>query len=69
MVRLLFLLLFVVAEKRKNTKTQSGHMRLCARVAMEEGLLSVMVSQSIGESQSVDEYCYLLNLGFASLNS
>ena len=54
---------------QKNEKTQSGHTRLCARVAMEEGLLSVWVGQSIGQSQSVDEYCYLLNLGFASLNS
>ena len=33
-----FPLLFVVAEKRK---TQSGHVRLLARLAMEQGLLSV----------------------------
>ena len=33
------LLIFVVAEKWKNTR--SGHARLRARVAMEEGLLSV----------------------------
>ena len=39
--------------------------RLYARVAIEEGLLSVWVSQSIGQSWSVDEYCYLLNSGFA----
>ena len=50
---------------QKNRKTQSGHVRLHARVAMEEGLLSVWVSQSIGQSQSVDENCYLLNSGFA----
>ena len=34
-----FPLLFVVAEKQK---TRSGHARLRARVAMEEGLLSVL---------------------------
>ena len=33
-----FLLLFVMEEKGT---TRSGHVRLCARVAMEEGLLSV----------------------------
>ena len=34
-------------------------------VAMEEGLLSVWVSQSIGQSWSVNKNCYLLNSGFA----
>ena len=48
---------------QKNGKTRSIHARLCARVAMEEGLLSVWVSQTIGQSQLVDEYCCLLNLG------
>ena len=40
-------------------------MRAYVRVAMKEGLLSVRVSQSIGQSHSIDENCYLLNLGFA----
>ena len=47
-----------------NRKTRSGHARLCARIAMEEGLLSVCVSQSIGQSWLVNEYCYLLNSEF-----
>ena len=38
-------LLLVVAEKQK---TRFGHTRLHARVTIEEGLLSVWVSQSIG---------------------
>ena len=50
---------------QKNGKTRSGHVRLHARVAMEEGLLSVCVSQSMSQSRSVNEYCYLLNSGFA----
>ena len=37
-----FPLLFCSGRKRK---TQSGHARLLARLAMEEGLLSVWVSQ------------------------
>ena len=32
---------------------------LRARVAIEEGLLSVWVTQSIGQSWSVNKYCYL----------
>ena len=47
-----------------NGKTRSGHARLRARVAMEEGLLSVFVSLSNGQSWLVDEYCYLLNSEF-----
>ena len=35
-------------------------MRLRARVAMEEGLLSVCISQSMSQSRLVNEYCYLL---------
>ena len=54
---------------QKNGKTWSGHARLRTRVAMEEGLLSVWVSQSIGQSPSVDGYCYLLNSGFARTRS
>ena len=50
---------------QKNGRTRSGHARVRARVAMEEGLLSVCVSQSMSQSRSVDEYCYLLNSGFA----
>ena len=52
---------------QKNRKTWSGHARLRARVAMKEGLLNVCVSQSMSQSWSVDEYCYLLNSGFARL--
>ena len=59
-------LLFVVAEKQK---TWSGHARLRAKVAMKEGLLNVWVSQSIGQSQLVNEYCYLLNSGFTRTRS
>ena len=44
---------------QKNGKTRSGYERLHARVAMEEGLLSVWVSQSIGQLRSVDEYSML----------
>ena len=54
---------------QKNGKTWSEHARLRTRVAMDEGLLSVWVSQSIGQSRSVDENCYLLNSGFASTMS
>ena len=50
-------------------KTQLGHARLHARVTTEEGLLIVWVSQSIGQSQSVDEYYYLLNSGLQEQGS
>ena len=36
---------------QKNGKRWSGHARLHAKVAMDEGLLNVWVSQSIGQSQ------------------
>ena len=49
---------------QKNGKTRCGYVRLRARVAMEEGLLSVCISQSMSQSRSVDEYCYLLNSGY-----
>ena len=51
---------------QKNRTTQSGHVRLRARVAMEEDLLSAWVSQSIGQSRSVDENCYLCNSWIAT---
>ena len=54
---------------QKNGKAWSGHARLRARVAMGEGLLSVWVSQSIGQLWSVNKYCYLLNSGFARTRS
>ena len=43
----------VISGGRKTEK--SGHTRLHARVAMEESLLSVLVSQSIDQSRSVNE--------------
>ena len=53
----------------KNGKTWSGHARLHARVAMEEGLPQCVVSQSIGQSRSLDDYCYLLDSGFVRIGS
>ena len=53
MARPLFPLLFVVVE---NGKTLSGHARLRDKVAMEEGLLSVSVSQSIGQSMNITTF-------------
>ena len=47
---------------QKNRKTRSGHARLRARVTIEEGLLSVWVSQSIGQSWSANEYCYTFSI-------
>ena len=52
---------------QKNRKKRSGHVRLRAKVAMEEGLLTVWICQRIGQSWSVNEYCY--NLGFARTRS
>ena len=54
---------------QKNGKTWSGRARLCARVAMEEGLLSAWVTQNIGQSQLINEYCYLLNSEFLRTQS
>ena len=50
---------------QKNGNTRSGHVRLSARVAMVEGLLSVY------QLRLVDEYCYkyFLNLEFARARS
>ena len=55
----------IICGGRKTEKQSLDMPRLHTRVAMEEGLLSVWVSQSIGQSWSVDENCYLLNSGFA----
>ena len=60
------LLLFVVAEKQKNMVWTCEAM--CK--GSYGGRLGQCVSQqSIGQSQLVDELCYLLNLGFARTRS
>ena len=50
-------------------KKRSGRVTLRVRAAMEESLLSVLVSWSIGQLRSVDEYSYLLNSGFVRTRS
>ena len=47
-----------MAEKRK-TRSAWTYEATCKGSHVSEGLLSVRVSQSIGQSRSVDENCYI----------
>ena len=54
---------------QKNGNTRSGHARLRARVAMEEGLLTVYQLRLVDKYFYISRYIYFINLEFARTRS